>query len=152
MTLTISSPAFADGERIPDQYVRDSDNRSPPLEWQGEPEGTMSYALIVEDPDAPRGTFRHWAICDIPANRHELGEGEGQRGRGLHQLANDFGNAGYDGPQPPRGDGPHHYRFRLAALDTDHLDIPASARADAVWNAARPHILAEAELTGIYER
>src|SRR5438094_9131345 len=118
MTLTLRSPAFNDGERIPDRHARNHGNVSPPLQWSGEPDGTRSFVLVVEDPDAPRGLFRHWAAFDISPDRHRLDEGAGGRGDALSQGANDFGDTGYDGPQPPQGHGPHHYHFRIAALDT----------------------------------
>jgi hypothetical protein len=152
MTLTLSSPAFREDGKIPDRYAREESNLSPPLEWSGAPEGTRSFALLVEDPDAPRGMFRHWAVHDIPPDCRRLDEGAGRPDSGLRQGANDFGNANYDGPQPPEGDGPHHYHIRLAALDTDHLDVGPRQRAEAVWDAAQGHILEETELVGIYER
>lgn len=152
MTLTVRSPAFKDGETIPARYARSHGNISPPLEWIDPPEGTRSFALIVEDTDAPRGTFRHWAVFDISPDRNRLDEGAGRRGGQLTQAANDFGDTGYDGPEPPPGHGPHHYHFRLAALDVDHVDVGPQQRAQAVWEAAQPHILEEAELVGVYER
>ena len=152
MTLTLLSSAFSDEERIPDQYSRNAGNLSPPLEWRGAPEETQSYVLLVEDSDGSRGMFRHWAVHDIPPERSRLAEGIGRMDGDLRQGANDFGNANYDGPQPPEGDGPHHYHFRLAALDVPHLDIGPRQRAEAVWDAAQGHILEETELVGIYER
>ena len=151
MTLTLRSPAFNDGERIPDRHARNHGNVSPPLQWSGEPDGTRSFVLVVEDPDAPRGLFRHWAAFDISPDRHRLDEGAGGRGDALSQGANDFGDTGYDGPQPPQGHGPHHYHFRIAALDTEHLDVGPQQRAEAIWQAAQDHILEETELIGIYE-
>src|SRR3954471_19638378 len=119
MSLSISSPAFAENQHIPIQYSRDAGNLSPPVEWQGAPRGTRSFALIVEDPDAPRGTFRHWAAYDIPGDTRRLAEGVGSRDQGaaMQMGTNDFGNTQYDGPQPPPGHGLHHYHFRLFALD-----------------------------------
>ena len=152
MTFMLRSPAFKEGETIPDRYVRSHGNISPPLEWVDAPESTRSLALIVEDPDAPRGTFRHWAVFDISPDRKRLDEGVGHHGGQLNQGANDFGDTGYDGPEPPPGHGTHHYHFRLAALDVDHLDVGPQQRAEAIWEAARSHILEEAELVGIYER
>ena len=152
MPLKLRSPAFASGEPMPDRYARPHGNISPPLDWDGAPPGTKSFALIVEDPDAPRGTFRHWAAFDISPDRTRLEEGAGSQSGDLRQGANDFGGAGYDGPQPPEGHGPHHYHFRLAALDVEHLDVRPQQRAEAIWQAARPHVLDEAELVGIYER
>lgn len=152
MTLVLHSPALKDGERIPDRNAREHGNLSPPLEWSGEPEGTRSFVLLVEDPDAPRGIFRHWAVHDLSPDLTRLDEGAGRRGSALKQGANDFGDAGYDGPQPPEGHGPHHYHFRLAALDVEHLVIGPQQRAESIWAAAVPHILDEAELVGVYER
>ena len=152
MTLTLRSPAIREDGTIPDRHARSHGNLSPPLEWSGAPEGTRSFALLVEDPDAPRGLFRHWAVHDIPPDQTRLEEGEGRADSDLRQGANDFGNTGYDGPQPPEGDGPHHYHIRLAALDTDHLDVGPRQRAEAVWDAAQGHILEETELVGTYEQ
>ncbi len=153
MPLTITSPAFRNGEVIPTRHTRDGENLSPPLEWRDAPPETKSYVLIVEDPDAPSGTFRHWAMYNIQAG--EVGLPEGASGRELREAregVNGFRNARYDGPQPPKGHGPHHYHFRLAALDVPRLDIPASARAEHVWTKAQPHIIAEAEVVCLYER
>ena len=153
MAFAVESPAFRDGERIPDRYVRDGQNLSPPLRWRDVPPGTRSFALVVEDPDAPRGTFRHWAVYDIDGARTELPEGTtaGAKTESLGHGVNDFGNAHYDGPQPPKGHGVHHYHFRLIALDVETLDLPPKADVEAVTAAARPHVLAEAELVGIFE-
>ena len=149
MTLALRSPAFEDGDRIPDRYARSHGNVSPPLEWTGAPRDTRSFALIVEDSDGSRGLLRHWAAFDISPGRR-LDEGAGRSDSNLRQGANDFGDAGYDGPQPPEGRDPHHYHFRLAALDIDHLDIGPQQRAEAVWQAAQDHILEETELIGVY--
>src|SRR5207302_113753 len=127
------------------------DNISPPLKWSDAPAGTRSFALIVEDPDAPRGVFRHWAAYDIPGNKCELDEGEGRQSSDLHQGSNSFGDLGYDGPQPPSGHGMHHYHFRLAALDVDHLKVEPEDRAETIWAAVQPHVLAETELIGTFE-
>jgi Raf kinase inhibitor-like YbhB/YbcL family protein len=109
--------------------------------------------LIVEDPDAPSGTFRHWALYNIPATETGLQQGvSGQGPGGAGEGVNGFGNARYDGPQPPKGHGPHHYHFRLAALDVPQLDIPASAKVEEIWTRALPRIIAEAEVVGIYKR
>lgn len=152
MALTLSSPAFHDGERLPDKHARDGANLSPALSWRGAPEGTKSFVIVVEDPDAPQGTFRHWAAYDIPPERTQLEEGAGRRGSDLMHGANDFGNASYDGPQPPRGHGTHHYHFRIAALDVDRLGSTPQQRAAEIWATAQAHKLAEAEIIGTYER
>jgi Raf kinase inhibitor-like YbhB/YbcL family protein len=153
MALTITSPAFKPGEVIPTRYTRDGENLSPPLQWHGAPPETRSFVVLVEDPDAPSGTFRHWAIYNIPAGEAGLLEGASRQRRGeAGEGVNGFGNAYYDGPQPPKGHGPHHYYFRLAALDVPRLDLPAPAKAEDVWTKALPHIIAEAEMVCVYER
>ena len=152
MSLTLISPAFADGERIPEKYARDGENLFPPLKWSGRPENTRSFVLIVEDPDAPRGTFRHCGVFNIPADRDGLPESVDTRpGSGPRFARNDFGDARYDGPQPPKGHGTHHYHFRLAALDVPHLTVPASAGVELLWKEASKHALAEADLVGTFE-
>ena len=147
MTLKLVSPAFDPGKRIPDEHAGDGHNVSPPLEWTGAPTGTRSFVLAVEDTDAPGGSFWHWAIYDMPADRIMLHEGEDVTGYGLG--VNDFGHRAYDGPRPPRGDRPHHYHFRLAALGIDHLDgLDRASHAAAVWDTARKAALEVAELVG----
>jgi Raf kinase inhibitor-like YbhB/YbcL family protein len=154
MALTVSTPAFAANQRIPEQFSRDGGNVSPRVEWRGAPAGTRSYALVVEDPDAPKGTFRHWAAYDIAPDARELSEGAGSREQGaaIQMATNDFGNAHYDGPQPPHGHGVHHYHFRLFALDVPTLDVSEDAAAMDVLEAARAHALAEADVVGTFER
>ncbi len=149
MPFALESPAFRSGAVIPEKYARRGENRSPPLAWKDAPTGTRSFALIVEDPDAPSGTFRHWAIFDIDPLSSHLPEGTVVER--VHSGVNDFGNQHYDGPQPPPGHGIHHYYFRLAALDIEALHVSARARVSDVWTAAKPHILAEAELVGTFE-
>ena len=118
MTLTLTSPAFSDGGRIPDKFARDGENMSPALKWTGTPEGTQSLALIVEDPDAPKGLFRHFIAYNIPPDRTELPQSvDTDASSGLRFGRNDFGGDAYDGPQPPVGDTPHHYFFQLHALN-----------------------------------
>lgn len=149
MTFSLLSPAFRHGSAIPLKYSRSGANLSPPLVWTDPPSGTRSFALIVEDPDAPSGTFRHWAVHGIDPHRSSLPEGVAIE----PSLAgvNDFGHPHYDGPQPPKGHGVHHYHFRLAALDAEALELSRRARVSDVWKAARPHIIAEAELVGTFE-
>jgi Raf kinase inhibitor-like YbhB/YbcL family protein len=153
MSLTLSSPAFSDGGPIPKKYSREGENLMPPLQWTGAPEGVKSYALIVEDPDAPSGLFRHAAIYNVPPERNELAQSaDTDVNSGLRFGRNDFGGEAYDGPEPPVGHGTHHYHFRLAALDVPKLDVPAGASAEDVWKEARPHMIEEADLVGTYER
>lgn len=153
MTMTMISPAFVDGGTIPPKYARDGENLMPPLRWTGAPERTRSFALMVDDADAPSGTFHHCAVYNIPPDwtglRESLDTGPE---RAIRFGRNDFGGEAYDGPQPPPGHGVHHYHFHLAALDVDKLDLPAHSDARSIWRAARPHMLEEAELVGTFER
>jgi Raf kinase inhibitor-like YbhB/YbcL family protein len=154
MPLILETPAFAPNQKIPRQFSRDGGNVSPQIEWRGAPAGTQSFALVVEDPDAPRGMFRHWAAYDIPHDADHLSEGagSGELGAPIQMARNDFGNARYDGPQPPPGHGVHHYHFRLFALDVPELDVPEDADAEQVLEAARAHAIAEADSVGIFQR
>jgi len=152
MMFQLSSPAFAAGSTIPRKYSGDGENLSPPLQWSGAPRETRSFALVCEDPDAPSGTFRHWAVANIAADRTGLSEGAGAQPSSYAFARNDFGHAAYDGPAPPRGHGGHHYHFKLAALDTERLNIRPDADASELWRAVQPHIVAEAETIGTYQR
>jgi Raf kinase inhibitor-like YbhB/YbcL family protein len=151
--LTMASPAIADGARIPSQYTCKGADQSPALAWSGAPAATRSFALIVDDPDAPGGTFVHWVVYDLPASATGLPEATPQAPAldgGGRQGTNGFGRIGYNGPCPPPG-RPHHYHFRLFALDSI-LQIGASANATAVEDAMRGHVIATAELVGIFGR
>ncbi|MDR6758648.1 Raf kinase inhibitor-like YbhB/YbcL family protein [Mycoplana sp. BE70] len=153
MGFTLMSPAFAEGGTIPLKYTRMGENLCPPLKWTGAPEGTLSFALVIEDPDAPRGTFRHFGLSNIPSDWTELpASADTAPDHGSRFHKNDFGNVRYDGPQPPPGSGPHRYVFRLAALDVARLGLPDAVDAASMWAAARKHSVAEATLTGLYER
>ncbi|RJO62905.1 MAG: YbhB/YbcL family Raf kinase inhibitor-like protein [Dehalococcoidia bacterium] len=154
MSLVISSPAFKEGERIPARYTADSQDVSPALAWSGAPAKTSSLALIVHDPDASRpGGFTHWVIFNLPAESKGLSEGMPRRERlesGAIQGKNDSGAAGYMGPAPPPGK-PHHYHFKLYALDQP-LMLSSNVGRHHVQDATRGHVLAEAELMGLYQR
>lgn len=152
MAFLLRSPAFEPGETIPKKFAADGDNASPPLEWTDPPAGTKSFALVVEDPDAPAGTFYHWGLYNIAPKQRHLRERypAGADGEGVGM--NDFGHRAYDGPKPPRGDSSHHYHFKLAALDVERLDLPREATAEEVWGEVEPHIIAETELIGLYRR
>lgn len=151
MALSVDSPAFHNGGRIPERYSRNGGNVSPPLEWHDAPRNTRSFALVVEDPDAPKGTFRHWAIYNVPPAHQGLCEDSAAVRAALPMAVNDFGNRGYDGPQPPHGHGTHHYHFRLLALDVPELRVPARASVPDVLAAAQAHVIAEAETVGTYQ-
>jgi Raf kinase inhibitor-like YbhB/YbcL family protein len=151
--ISLTSSAFQDGQPIPAQYTCDGANQSPPLSWGEPPQGTKSFALVLDDPDAPSGTFSHWGAFDIPANLRKLDAGAGNSaGSSFAQAVNGMGKIGYGGPCPPKGHGPHHYRFKLYALDVDKLGGAANPKVDDVENAAQKHLLGQAQLTGMYER
>ena len=157
MTILIESTAFQGGETIPKLYTCDGKDVSPPLAWSGVSEAARSLALICEDPDAPRGTWTHWVIFDIPASVKELGEGTPAQervkvtagGETALQGKNDFGKTGYGGPCPPSGS--HRYFFRIYALDTGLGLGPGTTRVD-LLRSIKGHVLAEGELMGRYSR
>lgn len=148
--MQLTSSAFAANSRIPVRYTCDGANISPQLAWADPPTGTRSFALVCVDPDAPGGEWRHWAIYDIPAATHMLAEHVPPTRKLPPQAINDFRRPGYGGPCPPRGDAPHHYRFRLYALGVESLG-PRTHCSD-VEAAARSQALAVAELSGLYQR
>lgn len=146
MNLTIESSAFNPNTTIPQQYTCDGANDSPPLTWKGGPEETKSYVLIVDDPDAPNGTWVHWLLFNIPADTHQLTE-KNHIPNGAITGKNSWGNSEYGGPCPPSGR--HRYFFKLYALDTV-LKLDENARKEDLLNAMENHILAKAELIGLY--
>lgn len=154
--FSISSPAFGDKGAVPSKYTAEGENVSPPLEWHGAPAGTQSFALIMDDPDAPdprapQRTWVHWVLYDLPADTHSLPADVASHGlpAGAHQGLNDWNRAGYGGPAPPVGR--HRYVHKLYALDTvlPKLDHPTKAR---LLAAMKGHVLAEAQLVGTYEK
>lgn len=150
-TLTkfdLTSSSFQPNEAIPAQYSCDGADQSPALTWGEPPPGTKSFALVVDDPDAPSGTFRHWGAWDIPAGTRSLAAGQAVG----KQAVNGAGKSGYMGPCPPPGHGVHHYHFKLYALDTDTLDVGDGAKVEEVEQAAQKHALGRAELVGTFER
>ena len=149
MTITLRSPAFGDGDTIPRVHTCDGEDVSPPLEWSGVPSDTAELALVVEDPDAPGGTFVHWVLWGLDAGLPGLAQG--QVPAGAREGRNDFGRIGWGGPCPPRGSEPHHYVFTLLAL-SEPLAVEAGASADRVKRAAEGKVLAAGRLTGRYGR
>lgn len=146
--LTLSSPAFDDGERIPDRYGYDEENVNPPLTIEGVPGEAEALVLLVDDPDAkePAGkVWDHWAVWNIPPDTEEIPEGWSSAEAG--EGTNDFGETGYGGPRPP--DREHAYRFRLFALSTP-IELDSEATVEDVEQEMAPHVLAEAELHGTY--
>ncbi|MBA3910313.1 MAG: YbhB/YbcL family Raf kinase inhibitor-like protein [Rhodobacter sp.] len=151
--MKLTSPDFAHGSRIPPEFTCDGANLSPAFAWTGVPVSAMSLLLACYDPDAPGGTFHHWAVYGIPARRTGLPAGFGPDSPEieLHLAVNDFGRSGYGGPCPPRGHGLHHYHFRLSALSGD-IDASPAARCGEIRRKAGPLEIAVAELIGLYER
>ena len=146
--LALSSPEFDEGGAIPRRFTCDADDVSPPLSWSGAPAGTVTLALVMDDPDA-RG-FVHWVVYNIDASATgSLPAGWSGTPDAAPQGVNGFGKPGYGGPCPPSGT--HRYAFRLLALD-QVLDLAAGPKAQSVLDAAAGHTLAEATLTGTYRR
>jgi hypothetical protein len=154
MPLMLASPTIPPNGEIPAQYTCDGADISPPLSWSDAPAGTGSLVLVVEDPDAPSGTFRHWAVFDIPPASRGLDAGYSANRpiAALHQARNDFGKTRYSGPCPPRGAGTHHYHFRLLAISRPTLDLRTPAAAPDVLRAAQPYVIQQTELVGTYHR
>jgi Raf kinase inhibitor-like YbhB/YbcL family protein len=148
------SDAFIAGRTMPDRFIRAGENRSPSLVWTNIPLQTQELAIIMSDPDAPRGQFTHWVVYKIPATYRYLEAGLPQQAQlpsGILQGRNDFGRTGYDGPAPPAGDKPHRYVFRLYALDTP-LNLKPGVSAEELRAAMAGHILDVGETVGIYGR
>lgn len=151
-TMKLTSSAFSEGGMIPSQYTCDGKDISLPLSWSEVPDGTKSFALICDDPDAPMGTWVHWVIYNIPDTVRQLPEAVPTTEKlndGSLQGKNDFKRFGYGGPCPPGGT--HRYFFKLYALDT-RLDLKAGATKSQLLEAMKGHILAEAQLMGKYGR
>jgi Raf kinase inhibitor-like YbhB/YbcL family protein len=148
--LKVRSKAFKNGKKFPQTFTADGKNISPPLEWTPGPKGTQSYALICDDPDAPRGVFVHWVIFNIPAKTHQLTEGAKPSESGARQGRNSRGKMGYMGPAPPKGK-PHHYHFKVYALDKT-LGLKAGATKKQLQAAMKGHVLAKGEIVGLYGR
>lgn len=150
MTLTLRSSAFEQGAAIPARFDHEQGDLSPALAWDGVPDGTAALVLLVDDPDAPvEGSFVHWVLYNLDPERRVIAEGEEPAEAAAG--ANGFGRPGYLGPAPPPGDNPHHYIFRLLAVDepVPPTGLPSYQDVD---TAVTGHILAEARLIGTYRR
>jgi Raf kinase inhibitor-like YbhB/YbcL family protein len=147
--IELTSSAFEDGGTIPERFSCDGDDVPPPLAWTGVPGGARELALLVDDPDAPGGTFVHWVLFKIPADREGLEAAEVPDG--ARQGKNSRGDAGYAGPCPPEGDEPHHYEFSLYALSSA-IDLPDGAVADEVRDAVGNAAIARGQLVGRFGR
>ena len=153
MSFDLTSSAFQQNGSIPKEYSCDGSDTSVPLKWKGAPQGTKSFAMIADDPDAPRGTWVHWVLYDLPEAVQELPEGIGQvetLQNGAKQGKNDFGKVGYGGPCPPSGPA-HRYYFKLYALD-QMTSLRPKATKQQLLDAIKGHVLAQTELMGTYKR
>ena len=151
--MKLTSGAFREGQPIPDIHSCDGDDRSPPLTWSEVPVSTRSFALILDDPDAPRGTWIHWVLFNLPADAVELSPGvptKPELKSGARQGVNDSGAVGYAGPCPPPGNAPRYF-FRLYALDCA-LNLPPGVKREAVDDAIAGHVLAESVLMETFKR
>lgn len=144
--MVISCPDFQAGQAIPARFTCDGENLSPALQWSGVPEQAKSLVLICEDPDAPGGTFVHWAVVNLPPRSTGVAAG-GPVPQGAVELFNDFGKKGYGGPCPPNGT--HRYFFKLAALDVPEL---VNVTRQTLGDLMPKHVLAQAETMGTYQR
>ena len=153
MSFTMKSASFDHEGDIPKKHTCDGADVSPALSWSDPPAGAQSFCLIMDDPDAPAGTWVHWVLYNIPAATRELMENVAKKPElkdGSRQGRNDFRRPGYGGPCPPRG-GPHRYFFKLVALDA-RLNLPSGATKADIEKAIKGHVLAQAELMGRYKR
>jgi hypothetical protein len=151
MAFKLTIGAFPEADFVPRLHTCEGADISPSLEWSGEPNRTESFALILDDPDAPGGTWNHWLLWDLPASIDNLAQGYKAGKLGVSGT-NDFGKPGYGGPCPPKGGGAHRYFFHIYALDVSSLGVAAGAKRAAMDKALRGHILAEAQYMGRYER
>ena len=150
VSLPLTSPAFANGEMIPAKYTRDGDDISPPLQWGRPPEGTKTFALVVDDPDASGGIWIHWLVFNLPGESRGLSEGlippNGLPPGAVHGQ-NSWGDTEYAGPNPPSGT--HHYYIRVYALDAV-LGLEPGVESGELVRAMEGHVLGYGELMGIY--
>ncbi len=150
--MEIISSSFDEGTMIPKKYTCDAIDISPPLKWSKIPDGTKTFAIICDDPDAPMGTWVHWVIYNLPVNINELSEDVPSLEilpNGAKQGRNDFGKIGYGGPCPPGGT--HRYYFKVYAL-TEELNVEAGISKSELLKAMEGHILSEGQLMGRYKR
>lgn len=151
LLFELTTTAWQAGERIPSPYTCSGADRSPALAWTAPPEGTASFALVFDDPDAPGKTWVHWLVWNLPPTARGLPEGLAATAPGAVQGTTDFGTFGYGGPCPPEGHGLHRYFVRLYALDTTLGLAPAATRAE-LDAAMKGHVLASTQLMGTFSR
>ena len=146
-SITVTSTAFRDGGTIPVKYTCDGDGVSPPLAWTGAPANTGALAIVVDDPDAPRGTFTHWVVLDLEPTTTSIAEG--QLPPNAKQAANSADKPAYEGPCPPNGT--HHYRFTIYAL-SEATGLPDGAKLDEALKAIDSKTIARGRLTALFSR
>jgi len=151
MAMKLVIAAFHEGGTIPALHTCEGADLSPAMEWTGAPASTKSFAVIVDDPDAPGGVWNHWLLYNVAPATQSIAQGF-RHGKLGDSGKNDFGKPGYNGPCPPRGGGPHRYYFRVYALDLPKLDLTSGASRADLDRAMRGHVLAHAEFMGRYER
>jgi Raf kinase inhibitor-like YbhB/YbcL family protein len=152
MAIELKSKAFKEGEMIPSKYTCDGVNISPPLEWSNLPSQTKTLAIIADDPDAPKKTFVHWVIFNIPGNLENIPEEMAPiptLPNNAKQGKNDFNKIGYKGPCPPNGT--HRYYFKIYALDSE-LELEPGISKNDLLDAMQGHTLDEGQLMGKYEK
>ncbi len=148
-SMTIATPAWYAGAKIPKQFTCDDEDKNPEVKWARAPKEAKSFLLIVDDPDAPNGTFTHWVIFDMPVPANHVPEGEAQ---GIGTVAkNDFGKTKWSGPCPPPGKE-HRYFFRVYALDIEKLGLEDGCSRGDVEKKIDGHVVARAETMGTYRR
>ena len=151
MAFTLKVKGFDDGGAIPKHFTCDGEDSSPAIEWSGEPVKTEGFALIVDDPDAPAGTWTHWLLWDVPPHVHSLPQAF-RPGTAGSSGTNDFGRPGYGGPCPPKGHGAHRYYFTLYAVDRPALGLPPAARRQDLDRALKGRVLSQTQYMGRYQR
>ncbi len=150
--MTLESTAVSEGDTVPTEYTCDGEDTSPDLSWSDIPEGTESFALIMDDPDAPSGTFTHWLVFDIPSSTTNLQENFPEKLTiNAKEGLNDFSESGYGGPCPPEGQN-HRYIFTLYALDLETLGLAEGASRAEIEAAMLGHVIGRATLTAMYGR
>ena len=151
--IKVNSPSFKNGDFIPQKYTCDGEDVSPALSWSNFPKETKSFVIIMDDPDAPIGTFTHWIVYDIPVSTTSLPENFPKVAEidGIKQGINDFRRIGYGGPCPPPGK-PHRYFFKVYALNVESLNVEPGATRKQVEKAMENHIIAKGTLMGKYGR
>ncbi|MBW8308942.1 MAG: YbhB/YbcL family Raf kinase inhibitor-like protein [Candidatus Paracaedibacteraceae bacterium] len=149
MPLSLTSAVFQEGEVIPSRYTCEGENISPPLQWEGVPSEVESFVLIMDDPDAPAGVWDHWILFNLPKDLRNIQENERNFSSDTKKGINSWGKLDYGGPCPPSG--AHHYFFKLYAL-SKKLELRDASRKSEIEKAMRGHILAQAQLVGVYKK